>query len=81
MQISILLCHRQSYVRRSTSNRLYESLLVYGDNCTIPEDNLDEIMTLISTTNWEEPVDMLKPIRNNLCKLMNIQVPIPKKKT
>lgn len=79
VQLSILLCHRQTYVRRSTSTKLYESLLVYGDNCTIPLENLDEIMNLLSSTNWEEPVDVIKPVRNNLCNLMGIRVPVLKK--
>lgn len=80
VQLSILLCHRQAYVRRSTSTKLYESLLVYGDNSIIPEENLDEIMGLLSSTNWEDPVDVVKPIRNQLCALMGVRVPVPKKK-
>lgn len=79
-QLSILLCHRQTYVRRSTSVKLYESLLLYGDNSVIPPENVDQIMDLLSTTNWEEPVDTVKPIRNNLCTLMGISIPVPKKK-
>lgn len=81
VQLSILLCHRQSYIRRSTSSKLYESLLVYGDGSVIPEENLDEIMNLLSSTNWDDPVPVVKPIRNTLCELMNIRVPIPKRKT
>lgn len=81
VQLSILLCHRQSYVRRSTSGRLYESLLVYGDSSTIPAENVDEVMNLLSSTNWEDPVDVVKPVRNELCHLMNIRVPMAKKKT
>lgn len=79
VQLSILLCHRQTYVRRSTSTKLYESLLVYGDSSTIPSENLDEIMNLLSSTNWEDPVDVVKPVRNNLCSLMDIRVPVLKK--
>lgn len=80
VQLSILLCHRQPYVRRSTSAKLYESLLLYGDNSVIPAENLDEIMELLSTTNWEEPVDVIKPIRNKMCTLIGISVPVLKKK-
>lgn len=80
VQLSILLCHRQTYVRRSTSAKLYESLLLYGDNSVIPAENLDEIMDLLSTTNWEETVDVVKPTRNKLCVLMGISVPVPKRK-
>ncbi|KAJ8961404.1 hypothetical protein NQ318_014649 [Aromia moschata] len=80
VQLSILLCHRQSYVRRSTSAKLYESLLVNGDNSNIKLENLDEIMHVLSHTNWEDPVDQIKPIRNELCKLMGTRIPVPRRK-
>lgn len=80
VQLSILLCHRHTYVRKATSTRLYESLLVYGDFSTIPEDNLEEVMTLLSETNWEKPVEELRAVRNSLCDLMGVQVPMIKRK-
>lgn len=80
VQLNILLCHRQPYVRRSTSTKLYESLLVNGDNCNIDPGKLDDIMNLLSTTNWEDPSEQIKPIRNELCKLMGIRVPLPIKR-
>ncbi|CAH0559200.1 unnamed protein product [Brassicogethes aeneus] len=80
VQLSILLCHRQSYVRRSTSTKLYESLLVNGESSNINPDNLDDVMQVLSSTNWEEPVEQVKPIRNKLCNLMDISVPVSKKK-
>lgn len=81
VQLSILLCHRQPYVRRSTSTKLYESLLINGDNSNIAPEKLDEVMGLLSTTNWEEPVITLKPVRNELCNLMGIRTPVPVNKT
>lgn len=60
---------------------MYESLLIFGDNSRIPKENINEIMSILSETNWEEPVDTIRPIRNKLCNLMNIRVPVPKKKT
>ncbi|XP_018565799.1 tubulin-specific chaperone D [Anoplophora glabripennis] len=80
VQLSILLCHRQSYVRRSTSTKLYESLLVNGDSSNIDPEKLDDVMQVLSNTNWEEPVEEVKPIRNELCGLMGIRVPVPAKK-
>ncbi|KAK4882052.1 hypothetical protein RN001_005371 [Aquatica leii] len=80
VQLSILLCHPQSYLRKSTASRLFESLLVYGEGSVIPEDNLDEVMNILSSTNWDDSVDLVKPVRNGLCNLMNIRVPVPKKK-
>ncbi|XP_050312705.1 tubulin-specific chaperone D [Anthonomus grandis grandis] len=80
VQLSILLCHRQTYVRRSTASRLYESLLVNGDCSGIPTDNLDEIMQILSDTNWECAVEEVRPVRNKLCQLMGVRVPTQVKK-
>ncbi|KAJ8975561.1 hypothetical protein NQ317_000745 [Molorchus minor] len=80
VQLSILLCHRQSYVRRSTSTKLYESLLVNGDSSNIKPENLDDVMQVLSNTNWEDTVEQVKPIRNELCKLMGTRIPVPMKK-
>uniref|UniRef100_A0A6P7FPZ1 Tubulin-specific chaperone D n=1 Tax=Diabrotica virgifera virgifera TaxID=50390 RepID=A0A6P7FPZ1_DIAVI len=80
VQLSILLCHRQSYVRRTTSNKLYEALLVYGEDSKINPDNLDTIMAVLSSTDWEKPIEEIRPIRNELCNLMGIRVPVPAKK-
>jgi len=80
VQLSILLCHRQPYVRRSTAAKLYESLLVTGDSSCIPPDNLNHVMQIVSETNWESPVDEIRPIRNNLCQLMGVRVPTVVKK-
>ncbi|CAH1996514.1 unnamed protein product [Acanthoscelides obtectus] len=80
VQLMILLCHRQSYVRRSTSAKLYESLLVNGDSSNIDPEKLDQAMNVLSSTNWEEPVEQIRPIRNQLCQLMGVKVPTPVKK-
>lgn len=79
VQLSILLCHRQPYVRRSTSTKLYESLLINGDNSNINPETLDDVMNLLGTTDWEKSVDEIRPIRNELCQLMGIKVPVLKK--
>ncbi|XP_022919826.2 tubulin-specific chaperone D [Onthophagus taurus] len=80
VQLSILLCHRQPYIRRSTSTKLYESLLVYGDMSIIPEDNLEQVMNVLSSTDWEGNVEELRLVRNELCLLMGVRAPILKKK-
>lgn len=43
-------------------------------------ENLDEVMNLLSSTDWEDPIEEIRPIRNNLCILMGIRVPVAKKK-
>lgn len=81
VQLSILLCHRQSYVRRTTSNKVYEALLVYGEESRMSPENLESAMTILSSTDWEKPVDQIRPMRNELCGLMGVRVPVAAKKT
>ncbi|KAG5900138.1 hypothetical protein JTB14_012811 [Gonioctena quinquepunctata] len=80
VQLSILLCHRQPYVRRTTSNKLYESLLVNGESSNINADNLDDAMNILSGTDWEKPIEEVRLIRNQLCNLMGVTVPVTVKK-
>ncbi|XP_056642378.1 tubulin-specific chaperone D [Diorhabda sublineata] len=80
VQLSILLCHRQPYIRRTTSSKFYEALLVYGEDTKISPDNIETVMTVLSSTDWEQPVERIRPIRNELCNLMGIRVPVPAKK-
>lgn len=41
LTIFLGLAHVQ--VRKSTAAKLYETFIIYGDTCGIPEDNLDEV--------------------------------------
>lgn len=78
VQLSILLCHRQTFIRKTTAAVLYETLLIYGDCAEFKTENLDEVMQILSSTNWEESIETVKPIRNQLCVLMGVRVPVPK---
>ncbi|XP_068082742.1 tubulin-specific chaperone D [Anabrus simplex] len=75
VQLSIFLCYRFLWVRKMTAARLYEALMLYGEDSVIPSENLDDVMTLLSDTNWEEDVNIVKPTRNKLCELMGVPVP------
>jgi hypothetical protein len=46
----------------------------------IPAEKLDEVMTILNNTNWEQDVDVVKPTRNQICNLMGVPVPktVPK---
>jgi hypothetical protein len=57
---------------------MYETLLVYGDQTTIPEDNLDEAIALLSEDNWDEDIEVVRKKRNQLCTLLDIKAPIAK---
>lgn len=75
VQLSIFLCHKFPRIRKVTSNKLFEALLTYSDKEIIPEENLDEVNTILSDTDWDQSLETLRPIRNNLCELMNVPAP------
>ncbi|CAH0702962.1 unnamed protein product [Spodoptera exigua] len=80
-QLVIYLCYADRYVRRCAAARLYEALTLYGDVCSVPQDNIDQIMSVLAETDWEREVAELRPIRNELCDLMDIKRPVMKQKT
>lgn len=79
-QLVIYLCYADRYVRRCAAARLYEALTLYGDVCSVPQDNIDQIMSILAETDWEKEVSELRPIRNDLCDLMDIKRPVMKQK-
>uniref|UniRef100_A0A2A4J981 Tubulin-specific chaperone D n=1 Tax=Heliothis virescens TaxID=7102 RepID=A0A2A4J981_HELVI len=79
-QLVIYLCYADRYVRRCAAARLYEALTLYGDVCSVPQDNIDQVMSILAETDWEQEVSELRPIRNDLCDLMDIKRPVLKQK-
>ncbi|XP_013165027.1 PREDICTED: tubulin-specific chaperone D [Papilio xuthus] len=79
-QLVIYLCYADRYVRRCAAARLYEALTLYGDTCTAAQHNLDQVMTILAETDWERDVAELRPIRNDICDLMDIKRPVLKQK-
>ncbi|XP_064071358.1 tubulin-specific chaperone D [Vanessa tameamea] len=80
-QLAIYVCYADRYVRRCAAARLYEALTLYGDVCDLPQENLDQVMTILAETDWEKDVSELRPIRNEICDLMSIKRPVMKQKT
>ena len=74
-QLSILLCHRFPRVRKATAEKLYEALLTFTERDIVPEDQLDNVMELLSETKWESGVAELRPVRNKICELAGVPVP------
>uniref|UniRef100_A0A336LLZ4 Tubulin-specific chaperone D n=1 Tax=Culicoides sonorensis TaxID=179676 RepID=A0A336LLZ4_CULSO len=65
------------HVRKCTAIKLYEALVIHGDTCeSIAEDNLDTILEILSETDWGQPLNEVRPIRNKLCDLLGIKPPI-----
>ncbi|XP_050391441.1 tubulin-specific chaperone D [Patella vulgata] len=78
-QLMVFLCHRYPRVRKTTANKLYEALLMYDD--VISDEIIEEVQTTLCDTDWDLPVDQLRPIRNNLCDLMGVNIPVIKGQT
>ncbi|XP_074649513.1 tubulin-specific chaperone D-like isoform X1 [Tubulanus polymorphus] len=78
-QLMMFLCHRFPRVRKITANRLYEAMLTYDD--IVRDENLDEVMSILSDTRWDEDVKNIREVRDHLCELMDVPAPkIIKKK-
>jgi len=63
------------WIRKTTASKFYEALMLYGEDSVIPAENLDEVMAILSDTNWEQDVNTVKPTRNKICNLMGVPVP------
>ncbi|KOX68775.1 Tubulin-specific chaperone D [Melipona quadrifasciata] len=75
-QLSIFLCHKYKCIRKVAAIRTYEALTLYGEEMDLPERDLIKILTELNVTDWEQSVSELRPIRNQLCNLMNVPAPI-----
>ncbi|CAH8825664.1 unnamed protein product [Trichobilharzia szidati] len=69
----ITLAYRYPIIRKATATELYECLLVY-ELCK-PELS-DQLSSLLTETIWESDLSTVRPIRDQICDLL--QVPVPK---
>ncbi|XP_070958817.1 tubulin-specific chaperone D-like [Oncorhynchus clarkii lewisi] len=72
-QLLLLLCHPFPVIRKTTASQVYEMLLTYDD--VIDPDVMDDVMTSLSDTNWEEDVATVRTHRNQLCDWLGVQKP------
>lgn len=75
-KMSIFLGLQHVHVRKTAANKLYEALALHGDCTEIPEDNMDDILALLSERDWTLPLVEVRPLRNELCHLMGIKPPV-----
>jgi len=75
-KLSVFLGLQHVHVRKTAATKLYESLALHGDVTEVPEENMDEILTLLSETDWTQPLVEVRPLRNQLCQLMDIKPPV-----
>ncbi|XP_041720119.2 tubulin-specific chaperone D [Coregonus clupeaformis] len=73
-QLLLLLCHPFPVIRKTTASQVYEMLLTYDD--VIDPDVMDDVMTSLSDTNWEENIATVRTHRNQLCDWLGVQKPL-----
>ncbi|KAI9585972.1 tubulin-specific chaperone D [Glossina fuscipes] len=74
-KLSVFLGLTHVHIRKTTATKLYEALALHGEVCNIPEENMEAVLNLLSETDWGLPLLEVRPIRNELCKLMDIKPP------
>ncbi|XP_058465569.1 tubulin-specific chaperone D [Malaya genurostris] len=67
-------------IRRETALKMFETLLVYGEQTCIPEENLEEVLACLSEEKWDGELEEARRIRNHLCMLMGIKPPVVRAK-
>ncbi|KAM7371735.1 hypothetical protein PAMP_008946 [Pampus punctatissimus] len=72
-QLLMLLCHSFPVIRKTTAGQMYEMLLTYDD--VIDPEVLDDVMTLLSDTNWESDLATVRTHRNQLCDWLGVPKP------
>ncbi|XP_015501098.1 tubulin-specific chaperone D [Parus major] len=72
-QLFLLLCHPFPIIRKTTASQVYEMLLTYSD--VVEPTIVEQAMGILSDTNWEAELPVVRERRNCLCDLL--QVPRP----
>ncbi|NXX93130.1 TBCD protein, partial [Centropus bengalensis] len=72
-QLFLLLCHPFPVVRKTTASQVYEMLITYSD--VADPAVMDEAMTILSDTNWEAELPVVREKRNCLCDLLRVPKP------
>ncbi|XP_042304355.1 tubulin-specific chaperone D isoform X2 [Sceloporus undulatus] len=72
-QLFLLLCHPFPVIRKTTASQVYEMLITYSD--VAEPDVIEEVMTILSDTNWDADLSFLRKQRNYLCDLMKVPKP------
>jgi hypothetical protein len=73
-QLMIFLCHAYPVVRKASANKLYESVVMYDG--VVDDKALDQLTVLLTETLWDQPLAVVRPIRNELCDLLKVPQPV-----
>ncbi|CAH8582722.1 unnamed protein product [Schistosoma turkestanicum] len=71
--LMVTLGSRYPIIRKATATELYECLLVH-ELCA--SELVDQVSSILTETIWEGDLEIVKPIRNQLCEFF--QVPVPR---
>ncbi|GFR29007.1 tubulin-specific chaperone D [Trichonephila clavata] len=71
-KLVIFLCHRFPRIRKVTANKLYEAFITYD---VVEEEVVDEVTELLCETDWNQALEVLRPIRNTLCEKLGLEPP------
>ncbi|NXU08025.1 TBCD protein, partial [Pardalotus punctatus] len=72
-QLFLLLCHPFPIIRKTTASQVYEMLLTYGD--VLEPATMEQAMAILSNTDWEAELPVVRERRNCLCDLMKVPRP------
>ncbi|NWR19316.1 TBCD protein, partial [Emberiza fucata] len=72
-QLFLLLCHPFPIIRKTTASQVYEMLLTYSD--VVDPAIVEQAMAILSDTNWEAELPVVRERRNCLCDLMKVPRP------
>ncbi|NXD62365.1 TBCD protein, partial [Eolophus roseicapillus] len=77
-QLFLLLHTHTHIIRKTTASQVYEMLITYSD--VVDPAIMDLVLTILSDTNWEAELPVVREKRNCLCDLMNVPKPqlVPK---
>ena len=78
VQLAIMLCHQYPRIRKAAASKLFEALINYSEIFENEADN-DECINLLSETDWDQSVEIIRPIRNRICDLTKTPKPVLKK--
>ncbi|XP_043924058.1 tubulin-specific chaperone D [Protopterus annectens] len=74
LQLLLLLCHPFPIIRKTTASQMYEMLLTCDD--IVDPSVLDEVMTIVSETIWDDALPTVRAQRDILCDLLQIPKPV-----
>ncbi|GAB0091300.1 Tubulin-specific chaperone D [Sergentomyia squamirostris] len=75
-KLMVFLGRPHVHVRKTAAIKLYEALIVHGESTGITEENMDEVQNLLLDTDWGQDIAEIRPIRNELCRLCGVKVPV-----